>query len=283
MSRISPALLPAAAVLALVLSACGGGADSSGLATLADTIPPTETVPESDQVETAGVVTPPPESTKASTETTTETTTEATAEATATTTSDAAGADDPPSVTADEPAPEPAPAEPGEDSTDADLSDEELLLRFADCMRENGVDFPDPVVEADGTVRFGFRPGAGGAGAAQDLARDPDLPAAREACEDVLEGLSFGPGSGNFDTTELQDTLLRFAQCMRDNGVDMSDPDLSNFGPGGNRDNGQGDGPFGGGIDFEDPDVAAALEVCQAEVNLGRFGRGGRGGRGANS
>ena len=268
MSRISPALLPAAAVLALVLSACGGGADSSGLATLADTTPPTETVPESDQIETAGIVTPPPESTGARTETTTE----ATTETTATTTSDAFGTDDPPAV----PANEPALAEPGEDGTDADLSDEELLLRFADCMRENGVDFPDPVVEADGTVRFGFRPGAGGADAAQDLGRDPDLPAAREACEDLLEGLSFGPGSGNFDTTELQDTLLEFAQCMRDNGVDMGDPDLSDFGPGGNRDVGAGRGPFGG-IDFEDPDVAAALEVCQAEVNFGRFGGGGRG------
>ena len=284
MSRLSPVLLPAAAVLALILGACGGEADSSGLATLVDTTLQAETVPESDQVETAGIVTSPPETTAATTQATTETTTEATAEtttesttettteATATTTSDAVGADDPPSVAAAEA----ALAEPGEDTTDADLSDEEHLLRFADCMRDNGVDFPDPVVEADGTVRFGFRPGAGGAGAAQDLARDPDLPAAREACADLLEGLSFGPGSGNFDTTELQDTLLEFAQCMRDNGVDMGDPDLSDFGPGGNRDDGEGGGPFGG-IDFEDPDVAAALEVCQAEVNLGRFGRGGRG------
>ena len=280
MSRLSPVLLPAAAVVALVLGACGGEADSSGLATLVDTTPPTETVPESEQVETAGIVTSPPETTETTTETATETATETTTETTtgtatettATTASDAVGADDAPTATTADPASK----GPGEETADADLSDEERLLRFADCMRDNGVDFPDPVVEADGTVKFGFRPGAGGAGAAQDLGRDPDLPAAREACEDLLEGLSFGPGSGNFDTTELQDTLLEFAQCMRDNGVDMGDPDLSDFGPGGNRDDGEGGGPFGG-IDFEDPDVAAALEVCQAEVNLGRFGGGGRG------
>ena len=283
-SRVSSALLPVAAAFVLLLGACSGDEDSSGLATPVDTAQPPATVPESEQVESAGIVTSPPETTERATATTAETTaeettanpTESTAEKTATTaaetttTGDGPAAEDPPASTM----PEPAPAGPGEDdaaTADADLSDEERLLRFADCMRENGVDFPDPVVEADGTVTFGFRPGAGGAGAAQEIGRDPDLPAAREACEHLLEGLSFGPGSGNFDTTELQDALLEFAQCMRDNGVDMGDPDLSDFGPGRNRDGGPPGGPFGG-IDFQDPDVVAALELCQEEVNL-RFGR----------
>ena len=288
--RISPVLLAGAVALALLVAACGGEADSSGLATLTGSAPVPEAVPESEEVETAGIVTSPPESTETTAATSTETTTS--------TTEDTAAEDDPPVVTATQPAPaEPAEgdadaaeetvdaaegdaaagegdADAAEEAMDADLSDEERLLHFADCMRDNGVDFPDPVVEADGTVRFGFRPGAGGAGAAQELVRDPDLPAAREACEGLLQGLSFGPGSGNFDTTELQDALLEFARCMRDNGVNIGDPDLRDFGPG----RGGGDGPAGGpfaGIDFEDPDVAAALEVCQAEVNIGRFGRGG--------
>ena len=153
-----------------------------------------------------------------------------------------------------------------------DLSDEERLLAFAECMRENGVDFPDPVVEADGTVTFGFRPG-GGAGAAglqelREVGRDPDLPAARDACGGMLEGLAFGPGQGGFDLIELQDTLLEFAQCMRDHGVDMGDPDLSRFRPGANDDD-QSGGPFRvieleGGPD--DPDFAAAFEVCQQQL-----------------
>ncbi len=157
-----------------------------------------------------------------------------------------------------------------------DMTDEERLLEFAECMRENDVDFPDPVVEADGTVNFGFRPGGGGGpGALQrlrEIGRDPDLPAAREACEQLLEGLAFGPGSGGFDLTELQDRLLEFARCMRDNGVDVGDPDLSNFGPGADDDGAPG-GPFGV-IDFQDPDVAAAFAVCQQQVTLGapRFG-----------
>ena len=114
----------------------------------------------------------------------------------------------------------------------SDMTDEESLLAFAECMRDNGVDFPDPVVEADGTVTFGFRPGGGGEGglaALRDIGRNPNLPAARDACSGLLEGLAFGPGQGGFDLVELQDTLLEFAQCMRDNGVDMGDPDLRDF------------------------------------------------------
>ena len=88
------------------------------------------------------------------------------------------------------------PAEPDDTS---DMTDEESLLAFAECMRDNGVDFPDPVVEADGTVTFGFRPGGGGEGglaALRDIGRNPNLPAARDACSGLLEGLAFGPGQG---------------------------------------------------------------------------------------
>ena len=296
-SRLRTTLLPAVAALALVLAACGGEEESSGLATLVDEAPVVETVPEPEEVAASGIVNSPPETTETTATPTPETTATPTPETTAAANTGATpetsgttaaaipatvgggGTGDVPSATTTT---QPESSDTGNGSGEEDLTDEERLLRFADCMRENGVDFPDPVVEADGTVRFGFRPGTGGAGALQELGRDPDLPAAREACEDLLEGLSFGPGSGNFDTTELQDTLLEFARCMRDNGVDMGDPDLSNFGRGGGDDgpgggdDGPGGGPFGDAIDFGDPDVAAALEVCQEEVDI-RFGGGGRG------
>ena len=168
-------------------------------------------------------------------------------------------------------------AEP--EGTTENMTDEERLLEFGECMRANGVEFPDPVVEADGTVTFGFRPGAGDDGAQRlrEIGRDPDLPAARAACEGLLEGLAFGPGQGGFDLTELQDTLLEFAQCMRDNGVDVGDPDLRRLLPG-SGDDPQPGGPFGGAIDLDDPDTQAAFELCQEAVLSGlapRFGGGG--------
>ena len=163
----------------------------------------------------------------------------------------------------------------GESAEGEDLTDEEQLLAFAECMRENGVDFPDPVVEADGTVTFGFRPG-GGFAALREIGRDPDLPAAREACEGLVAGLAFGPGRGGFDMIELQDRLLEFAQCMRDNGIDIGDPDLSRFAPGAD-DGGLPGGPFGV-IDTDDPDFAPAFEVCQQQLPQPGQGRGFGGG-----
>ncbi len=277
--------MAAVAAVALLATACGGD-DSSGLATLAGTA---TSAPTTDPAR----IEPVSEPTAA---------TQATSKTAETTEPVSSAAADPVDAEADETPGATATAEPedttggesaqsenttgeeftepenttvGESTEPEDLTDEERLLDFAACMRENGVDFPDPVVEADGTVTFGFRPGAGGGGL-QDIARDPDTPAAREVCEALLEGLTLGPGQRGFDLVELQDTLLEFARCMRDHGVDIGDPDMSRFGPGANDDD-QPSGPFGV-IDTDDPDFAAAFEVCQQQlpgVGQGaRFGGG---------
>lgn len=159
-------------------------------------------------------------------------------------------------------------SEPGEA---VETNDEDAILAFAACMRENGIeDFEDPDVSADGNVQFRF----GGGGAASDVDRET-VQAARELCSEYLDGLAFGPGGGDFDETERQDQLLAFAECMRAEGIDMDDPDLSG-GPGG--------GGLFGDVDLSDPDAQAALEVCQAEFGgqlrvPGAGGGGRQGGR----
>lgn len=149
--------------------------------------------------------------------------------------------------------------------------DEDAILTFAQCMRDNGVeDFEDPDIGADGSVGFGFR------GAVPDSDADREtMRAAFEVCQDELGGISFG--RGGIDRSEIEDTLYEFAVCMRENGIDLPDPDFSSFlespGPG----NG---GPFGGEIDPNDPAFAAALEACEdvfgGTLRLGR-GPGGDG------
>ena len=47
-------------------------------------------------------------------------------------------------------------------------------------------------------------------------------------CEEHLEGVVSTFSSA--DTTEIEDMLLAYAECMRDNGVDMPDPDFSSGG-----------------------------------------------------
>ena len=146
----------------------------------------------------------------------------------------------------------------------ATATDEEQALAFAECMRDNGVeDFPDPTLDADGSVDFGVGPGAGGGGF--DAQAD-GVQEAFTACQSELEGASFLPGDG--DLTEIEDDLLEFAECLRDEGLDVDDPDLDSFGPG-------GDGnatPFGDGFDPQDPANAEAIEACQGTFTGGPLG-----------
>jgi hypothetical protein len=161
-----------------------------------------------------------------------------------------------------------------DDPSDEGGDDTEAILEFAQCMRDNGVpDFEDPDVSADGSVEFQFR------GLAEVSDVDPDtMRGAFEACRETLDGVAIGPGS--IDRTEIEDTLYEFAACMRDNGIDMPDPDFSSFGtPRGEP--GEGGGPFGGAIDPDDPEFQKALEACE-DVFAGGFRFGGPGARGSS-
>lgn len=127
-------------------------------------------------------------------------------------------------------------------------SDELALLAFTQCMREQGIDLPDPTVDANGNV--GFSP--------RSLAelRDVDPDSAREAftnCADLLEGVTLG--FEILQDPEFQDGLLAFSACMRENGFDLPDPDFSNIASRG--------GLYGGRIDQTDPDFETAFEACQ--------------------
>ena len=153
----------------------------------------------------------------------------------------------------------------------ADLDVETQMLAFAQCMRDAGVDMEDPTVDADGNLGFGAFRGPGQDG---DQTGPPDgFREAIDQCQPLLEGLELGFGRG--DQTELQDTLIEYAQCMRDNGYAMDDPDLSSLGPGAAVDRGErtpGGGPFGD-VDFDDPAFQTAQSAC--EDILGGFGPGG--------
>lgn len=150
---------------------------------------------------------------------------------------------------------------------------EAAAIEFTACMRENGVEMEDPTVDEDGNVIPGQPTDlpdpeerqAGGAGPGGAIGEE--LGGAFEACGDLLEGTTFG--FTEVDQTELQDQLLDLAQCLRDEGLDVADPDLSGA-PG-----------EGGGftVDIDDPEMQAAMEQC--EEFLPNFGGGGPGPVGA--
>jgi hypothetical protein len=119
-------------------------------------------------------------------------------------------------------------------------------VKFAACMRENGVpDFPDPV---DG--RIVMRAGPGGI-----EVDEATLEAAHAACQE------FAP-AGRADE-QMQQQLLAFTQCMRDNGVpDFPDP--------------QGPGRLlvPRSIDVQSPQFQQAHQTCQGELEGSGWGEG---------
>jgi len=107
---------------------------------------------------------------------------------------------------------------------------EAAMLAFTQCLRDQGIDVDDPTMDADGNMQLPpiniEMP---------DVVADPDkLPDMSEfedmiaPCEEHLEGVVSTFSSA--DTTEIEDMLLAYAECMRENGVDMPDPDFSSGG-----------------------------------------------------
>lgn len=150
-----------------------------------------------------------------------------------------------------------AAAEPADTDTPAEQTDEELALAFTQCMRDEGVALADPIVNADGSIEL-FPAGAN----SNVDPNDPDVADAIEVCGDLIAGASFLPGAG-LDQSEIEDRLLGFAQCLRDLGFDVDDPDLSG---------GFASGPaaiFGENFDPTDPANADAVQECQAAFGAG--------------
>lgn len=144
-----------------------------------------------------------------------------------------------------------------------EMDPEEAMLAFTECMREQGIEMPDPEMDDGGNLGLS-RPRRVMEG---DFDRE-EMMAAGEACRYLLEGMA--QQFERPDQTEMQDQLLAYAACMRENGWDMPDPDLSSFEPG----SGPGGGRFGiGPEDRDDPAFQAAQEACQ-DLFTGGFGPG---------
>jgi hypothetical protein len=121
-------------------------------------------------------------------------------------------------------------------------SDEDKAFKFVDCMREHGIDLPDPEPNGKGGFKFGL------AESGVDLS-SKTFQDAFGACRDLAP---FGERLKN--NPELMDQLRQLAKCMREHGVDMPDPD-----------------PNGGladmaGIDRDSPEFRQALEACKDKV-----------------
>ena len=133
---------------------------------------------------------------------------------------------------------------------DEEITFEEGVLDIAQCMREEGINFPDPTFDIDGNPQFDNL----------EIENEEEFESAFENCEDILRNAL--PEQFDLDPeveAALVDASLEFSQCMRDQGIDFPDPKPGEFGFFAFRD---------ADIDFTSEAVQNAFEICQPENPL---------------
>jgi hypothetical protein len=133
----------------------------------------------------------------------------------------------------------------------AESSGSTQLVKFAQCMRQNGVTaFPDPV-----NGRFSLQVTRGG----PLDPRSPQFQSARQACKTLEPPGLFQGGNAN---PARQNAMLKFASCMRQNGVrNFPDPRNGNL-------------VITGGIDPNSPQFKSAMQACRKLLPGGTIGGG---------
>ena len=121
----------------------------------------------------------------------------------------------------------------------------EAELKFAECMRDEGIDMPDPGAEGRQEFKIGGDSGIS----------PQEFEAARKACEKYRKDIR--PELTEEEQQEFKEAALAHARCMREHGIDFPDPTFTADGgarvriPGGKDE-----------LKGEDPGFKAAEEAC---------------------
>jgi hypothetical protein len=132
----------------------------------------------------------------------------------------------------------------GSSAGDSQAEFREAALDYAECMRKNGVDMPDPQFEGNGGILM-RGPRSGGEG--------PAFRQAEEECRKHLEKAE-PPELSDEQQQEMRERALRHAQCMREHGIDFPDP---TFG-----EDGRVEQRLEGGVNPNDPAFQEAQREC---------------------
>jgi uncharacterized protein involved in copper resistance len=123
-------------------------------------------------------------------------------------------------------------------------------LAFAKCMREHGVDMPDP------------QPGERGFQVVESNGMPPaKARAAEEACRKYLDAIK-PPELTDAQKKEFQEAALAHARCMREHGIDVPDPTFDSSGRATMKIG------KGSGVRPDDPDFKAAADACAKKLPM---------------
>jgi hypothetical protein len=84
-------------------------------------------------------------------------------------------------------------------------------LAYARCLRQHGIDMPDPKFDAAGRAAMQLPAGVG--------PDDPKFKAADQACKQYAPS-----GEPERVNPQLQQQMLAYARCMREHGINIPDP-----------------------------------------------------------
>jgi hypothetical protein len=137
-----------------------------------------------------------------------------------------------------------------------DAKTKQAMLDFAACMRDHGVDMPDPKFDGGPSLV------RGGRDASPERARK-----AEEACAKYREKIK-PPKLSEAEQAAFKKAALANARCMRAHGVDMPDPTFSEDGGATVR-----IGKGAGAPRIDDAKFRAAAEACKDTMPKLRPGR----------
>jgi hypothetical protein len=140
------------------------------------------------------------------------------------------------------------PSGDGDSAADRETKMQDAALDYARCMRENGVDMPDPDV-GQGGIRM-----TSPKGVAPSKMRKAD-----QVCQKYLQAVK-PPEMSEEEQKEFRDAALANARCMREHGIDFPDPE---FGKNGEA---RVEIGRGSGIDPESTKFKEAQKACESTM-----------------
>jgi hypothetical protein len=140
---------------------------------------------------------------------------------------------------------------------EADLDPEDALLKYAQCMRDHGVDMPDP--EPGGGIQIDGR------GIPEDT-----MDAANAACQKWMD-IAEPEDAGDALSEEEKQSFLDMAACMRDRGWNYPDPTFDGGRVSQQIEKGEGEGAV---PEKDDPAFKKDTEECSAEAGMEAPGEG---------
>ncbi|MCP4357436.1 MAG: hypothetical protein GY796_05390 [Chloroflexi bacterium] len=148
-------------------------------------------------------------------------------------------------------------ATPTPAAADAVLDNESLMLEFAECLRNEGLEITDPTVDSDGNIQ---KPElVEGATASKE-----EWIAAYEVCGEIIENITFE--EKEVDRSAQLDQYTELAACMSEAGYDIGEPTAETL------DTWMND--FKNTIDWEDPDAMEAFDTCMGGSSGSNDGKG---------